>query len=750
MFLPRKRIILVTFIFYAVFIFSDGFSKTDLSRFSPGASAVGLGHSGVVGMNDPTWLYWNPAGLAHLKSQYATFSMHKVYQLNYLAYSHYVPFIGTFAGGMAHSFPGEAELISAGWGQKIWRDISLGFSTSLVRSETDKGQFGIGVLYQPSRQSIAWSGLSDIIGNRLTLSFAPQSLPFRKAWQVRTGILYEIIPQRVKMTWAHHSEPNQGTSHLGLVLCPDAQTEIFAGFQKYTFSDLSLGVGWRWENLNLTCTYNNTREKIVISAAVLIGGSAAERAERQYNQALNDIQHNKKKSARRHVHKALTFNPAHEKASILLNILESIIDKESQKIDSLVQRAEHYQKRGWYVSAATEYHEILKIDPYNEEAQEALAMLRPKVNTSTKRWFILGTKALKAAKLKQAKKIFETILLVRPEHKQSKQYVEKIKEYYNNKAEQLYYKALGFYKQGQRDRAHAHFKDVIEIIPDHAEAQEYITKIEKEQQQEKERIDFLLNRIDIAESEGRLVFALQTCQEILDIDPDNETALTRAEEINQRLNQYIQYHMRRGRVAFESQDYAQAQRAFETVLTLNPQHNGAHVYLRRISETTSSQTSTLIDSVYQLIKRREWNDAYVLLDSLERINPGFAESDSLREYLDRKIDANKKLTIARNHMLDEEYAQAMSILNQIVEKNPNYENAFLLRTRCQQQMDRYAENYYNRGIRHYTEENYQKAINAWNKVLEVNPNHKGAIEYIRRARERLEALERLPHDEKVR
>ncbi len=63
-----------------------------------------------------------------------------------------------------------------------------------------------------------------------------------------------------------------------------------------------------------------------------------------------------------------------------------------------------------------------------------------------------------------------------------------------------------------------------------------------------------------------------------------------------------------------------------------------------------------------------------------------------------------------------------------------------IRAAAKKEIEKIADNHFNQGIKFYTEDNYADAIKELNLVLKYEPQHEGAVEYIQKSQERLQAL----------
>ena len=151
-------------LFCSSLIFAKGAGSTaaEFLAIQPGASTSGMGETGVAEVCDGNALYWNPAGLALLKTPEISIT-HMIYiqELNYdyMAYSRPTNKYGTFAAGAialysgnipktsenslgnyldtGQSFTSMEYAILFGWGKQIDKKLSLGLSVKSITQTID-------------------------------------------------------------------------------------------------------------------------------------------------------------------------------------------------------------------------------------------------------------------------------------------------------------------------------------------------------------------------------------------------------------------------------------------------------------------------------------------------------------------------------------------------------------------------------------------------------------------------------------
>ena len=365
------------------------------------------------------------------------------------------------------------------------------------------------------------------------------------------------------------------------------------------------------------------------------------------------------------------------------------------------------------------------------------------MNYQTDVWYKAAEKLFNDGNINRAKDIFESIVLIRPTHNQAINNIKKINEIYKKQTEERYFRGLGFYSQRNLQKALEDFQSVIDVNPDHEDAKNYLARIEKEIEQNQQRVQTLFEQAKNYEQRGSLSNARQRYQQILSINPMDETARRKLSVLNQRIRQYTSNQYRNGERAFKNNDYTDARRYFQSIISMQSNHAGARRYLEKINELTSDSTTEGLQRAETFLENKNWPQALVVLDSILTAFPDNQDATVLKEEALFQIDIYQKIESAKSEYLSGRYIQALSIFNTLLEKDPNNQEAIELKALCQKNLSDQVDEIFNSGIRLYTDEKYELAIAEFEKILNVNDSHKGAQEYKQRAQERLKALDNL-------
>ena len=729
------------------------YSQTSLDNFSPGSLVTGLGRSGVVENYDPIALYWNPAALAVRHYSQGVIAVHEPHHLNYLAYSRFTPTLGTF--GVSYSSTSTktnaVQLGSLGWGYRLASGFYGGISAGHAQhGDFSWGTLGVGLLYRPTDKILQPQNstlLSSLISDRLTLGIAIQNLPLGKSeydHQIRLGASYKFLNTGPTLIYAHHFMPNADSDHLGLLITPVSSVQIYAGFKNFDSNAFSFGAGFQWENMNVQVAYDRTSKRLLLTTAFRIGRHPRQVAAAYYNRALAAVKNQDKRAAMKLCHYSLMYDKSFSKSAELQRLLTPIIARENDKIDSLLHAAITFQNQGSYLDAAAQYLKILKIDPQNSEAVEAIAMIRPKVNIDAERWYMQAVDYYEKGDINRAEEIFESIILVKPDHFGSKNYLKKIDAYNLKQAEQHYFAGLGYYSQHKLDLADAEFRKALDIAPNYEDASTYLSRIAKARAQNRIHIEELRQQAEDKEQQGAWKSALALYEEILNIQPDHARALSKMAEIKKRIEASANRYFSRGLAAYNSGELARAERNFRSALSVQPSHSSARRYLQKIVSSTTDKAASFVERAQQSFEQGDWQGAIAIADSALEINPKAEKAAQIKSESLKRIEAEKLLASARDHYTSGQYLEAMEELDQALKTGPENPAAQALLHDCQQKLYDRVDDYFSRGIELYTEERYQEAIRMWDIVLRINPYHKGALDYQKRAQERIQALESLP------
>jgi tetratricopeptide (TPR) repeat protein len=276
-------------------------------------------------------------------------------------------------------------------------------------------------------------------------------------------------------------------------------------------------------------------------------------------------------------------------------------------------------------------------------------------------------------------------------------------------------RARDFYDKGRLDSALTYYQQALAFDQDNEMVRDRISELQEridvQRREELMQEEILLDTQRAAESymaQAEAFFAKKyflAAEDMLDlvyeIDPDNEQARELEQRIDQAVQQEIETNLRNARMAEEAGDLARAIEAYVRVLELDPDNQAVIEAKGQVSQRLD--LAKQINEGIELYNRGQWREATKKFRAVLAVD---SQNPVALEYLERmEPDAGQPVTLE------------------------------------ELQADREAWQWYLQGLRHMRNQEYQQAIDVWQKVLQKYPNNPNTLENIRQARLRLELEE---------
>ena len=483
--------------------------------------------------------------------------------------------------------------------------------------------------------------------------------------------------------------------------------------------------------------------KIILSLSVRLKEDAFTLAKRHKERGTRKIKESNFRAGLREFENSLAYNQNDERLIFLTGVLTKKIEKENIKLDSLFAKAEHYRKKGWSVYAIVVYKEVLEIDKNNKKAKNQIAALKSNLSKNIRELFSEGRRYYNNNKLEDAKNKFKYILLADEKHAGAIQYLAKIDSVTSHLTNEYYYRGLGYYNQRRLEKSKDVFQKVLEINPAHREAKYYINKIDHELKENEKLINKLFEEANSLERRGKYVLASSKYREILSINRDFEKASQQLDLLQAYINVIVNRKFNRAKKLFDKEKYSEAQAAFKDILSIKPTHRQSKYYLRRIKEAQSDKIDQHFQQANIYFNNRRWTDALKELEMLLVIYPDHQDALNMQSKIWTNIELDEMQKKGLQLFNKGTYIRALKLFNLMLDKDPDNVIAKSYINECRIKLNKRISEYFNSGMRFYIAGNYEAAIREWDRILDIDPNHESALEYKKRASERLQALERL-------
>ncbi len=722
------------------------------------ARATSLGGSLVTQARDATALFWNPASLAGLKDRSVLMRIDDPFQFNFIGINHFVPIYGTFAASMSR-IPTDSSRVDRGtfgWGLNLNRFFSMGASLNVEK--LDKGLFASGglgfYLGNPTVGTAEWPWRQSQHGtlwDRLGLGLVVNSIPLGNNLfdtSVRIGASYVFPSPGLLASFGYHLIEGENTAHLGVGANVGYGISILAGVEQFDSDKLGIGLEYRNEKIDIQGAYSPHVDELLLTMSVRLSTGPSYLAARIYEDGQRLLREHRYSRANHELRKFVSYGTAAARADStqrLLRKLGAYLHKTQIIVDSLFTETANYlaQRGPQFLRAALVLKRILELDPDNERAIRQLDVLEPTLSKFVEKSVEEGIAEFEANRYVSARRAFRRALVFDEDNGPAKNYLMRIAQELSVIAEDYFYRGVGYYRQENYEKALAELEKALEYNPQSVEAQSYLQRVRQKVSQRRERVLKLLAEGLALEQQNKFVDATLKYGDVLRIDKQNQKAHARLEHLRPRLDDYLSARFAEGLRYKQRGELEKASAIFNRILSIDPKHRGARRNLSNILAQKQDRASFYIGQADVLRSKGKLRSALQQYGAALQIDPANTRALKGREETEAALEIERLIGQAAKEDAAGNFANAAHVLEHVLELDPGNQTATDRLSRVKSKMQSRIERYFIDGIDAYTRDQYQESIRRLNKVLELDPKHKGALEYIRKARERLSALRRL-------
>ncbi|MCB2201395.1 PorV/PorQ family protein [bacterium] len=274
-------------------------------------------------------------------------------------------------------------------------------------------------------------------------------------------------------------------------------------------------------------------------------------------------------------------------------------------------------------------------------------------------------------------------------------------------------KANEFFHVLELDSALYYYRAMLEVDPGNQEIARTITSIEQElAQKEQQALKLQVAEKEIRQFVQRYLAQAETFRDkkyyaaaedmiqlVLDIDPENQDALSMRQQVRDIVDSEVALKLREARAAERDGRTVDAINAYNRILELQP--GNSEIVAARQQALSGLDAAAQLQVGIDLFQRGRYQQARQRFRAVLRAD---SSNNVAQDYLNRIATALSKPSTLED-----------------LQANPDVWPLYL------------------EGIRHMRNQEYQQAINAWEKVLEVFPNNEDTKNNIEQARLRLKS-----------
>lgn len=272
-------------------------------------------------------------------------------------------------------------------------------------------------------------------------------------------------------------------------------------------------------------------------------------------------------------------------------------------------------------------------------------------------------------------------------------------------------------------------------------------------------------------AEGSLDQALDELKVAREYDPTNEDIADRIESIQQEIldqqsartresekallsNQHYQL----GLNYYSDNEYVLARAEWRNVLDIDPENESARDYLSRTEDKINEQITQHIGRARELERSGELAGALSEWNLVRMLDPEHADASAAVERLGGRLEAMRRSYRSASRRLElvdlyetsltayteGRYEDAKSTLEELLRLDPGHEEAHNLMLRVERRMTPLTDEekeeikrLYMSGTKFYIQGNYAAAVDEWLKILDIDPDNESVLKNIEEARRRL-------------
>jgi tetratricopeptide (TPR) repeat protein len=236
--------------------------------------------------------------------------------------------------------------------------------------------------------------------------------------------------------------------------------------------------------------------------------------------------------------------------------------------------------------------------------------------------------------------------------------------------------------------------------------------------------------------------AMRTYAQIFRIAPDRAETTRELKDVETRLGLYVQNLIDIGDSLRQRKEKARARRWYELALELDPSNDTASARLDEMENLSRENVKAILNRARSLLSHNQLDEAQAEYERVLAIEQKNSRARAGLHLIESRR-ASALFEQAKALYSEGKYSEALPILVDIVQKDDRNSEARWYLELARKILEPEVERFFKAGLQLYVKEEYRKAIEMWDKGLLIQPHHADTLEYRKRAEEKLKALEQL-------
>ena len=729
-----------------------------LASYRPDAQAIGLGGSLAAMSRDQAAVFWNPAVLSGLKSTGFLVSMSDPFEGRLFSMTYFVPRFGTFGASLSRISFGvrDVDRGSVAWGRPVSRWFRVGGTLNVEKAGaewTGAADFGM-FLGNPNigTSERSWRDIdSHAIFDRLSLGATIKSIPLGQQFfdtSVLLGLGVVLPFSNLIINTGFDLNQGDDTGHFGIGYQVNRHLTVLGGLDDLRFENVGIAASYSLRNVSFNLAYSARLERALFTLVTRLGATPLDLAKPHYRRGRKAVKAAQYSRASREFKKFLSYetkDAAEDTARQMVFALQKRRVRVVTLIDSLFTEADNVLSADEprFLRAALLYTRVLQLDPDNKRAANQLRILRPAVEKFLKKSVDDGIVRFEAGQHFAARKLFQRVLMFDRKNETALYYISIIAKVLSERAEDYFYQGIGYFKQGNYAEAQEALQLALQYNPDLKEAEDYLSRTDERMRKRQTRLGELMREASRLEGQGKYVRATNKYLEVLKVDPNNSVARLAIERLRPNVKRFVAARYQEAQDEFARGNLPRARQLLKRVLTIEPNYPGAKRTLVKVNEEVAARASFYLDQADDAFAAGDFNKAREIYGDVIEIEPDNEMAKSGQARVSKREEVVRLLTQAHEEETKNRLQQALSILEKARAIEPNNGDVNEQIRAIEAKVTQLVAELFNDGINLYTKDKYEEAKGYFDRVLQLDPGHKGANEYIEKTQQRILALKRL-------
>lgn len=420
----------------------------------------------------------------------------------------------------------------------------------------------------------------------------------------------------------------------------------------------------------------------------------------------------------------------------------------SVQIENRLKEVEAILANYDYDSAKKILEELIKLYPDNEKVKKQYEEVKKKseevaIRDDANRLLSQGLREIRKENyvegIKYLKDAKDKLLSLGDDVSFVDEYIKKSEEQFSLMKNQSFVEGKKAYQNGDYITAKEKLEIALKNNPQSSEVKELLTEVNNKLKiYEKD----LSDNADKLFASGEYDKSLELYNKLLRISPNNDLYKFKIENI-----QKIKGGMSRISNLMLSSKYSEALDLVEELISLNQSDKNLTILKDSVLEKLLQFISQLRKEADDYINKKDYRKAISRLEVILKANPGDVDASAKLSFSRDKINERVSINLSKGKSEYDKgnYSEAIKFLVLVLEDDPNNTVASSLLSearkrysetvaKSKESIEREVSKYMSLGVEEYRKGNTSKAIEYWQKVLEVDPLNEQAKKYIARAK----------------